>query len=124
VRNRPNRLIEKSRIKEGKLASKHADQHGAFSIGKVNIIADIDGDWEHVSVSMPDQPPPWWLMAEIKDYFWKPEETVIQFHPPKAEYVNLHPFCLHMWRHTKDQLFLPEFYVREGEENAVAPKMT
>lgn len=22
----------------------------------------------------------------------------LQFHPPKSEYVNLHPFCLHMWK--------------------------
>lgn len=25
-------------------------------------------------------------------------ETVIQFHPPEADYVNIHRYCLHLWR--------------------------
>ena len=26
------------------------------------------------------------------------DECVVQFHPPKSEYVNLHPYCLHLWK--------------------------
>lgn len=42
-----------------------------------------------------------------KDIFWGPEETVIQYHPPKSEYVNNHPSVLHLWRPTGVDLPLP-----------------
>jgi hypothetical protein len=25
---------------------------------------------------------------------------VVEYHPAKADYVNLHPLCLHLWRPT------------------------
>jgi hypothetical protein len=54
--------------------------------------------WEHVSVSTHDRIPTWEEMCFIKDLFWDAEDTVIQFHPPKSEYVNQHPYTLHLWR--------------------------
>jgi hypothetical protein len=67
------------------------------------IASDGEG-WEHVSVHVRhDQEkasrcPTWEEMCFVKDIFWSDEDTVVQFHPPKAEYVNCHPFCLHLWR--------------------------
>lgn len=26
------------------------------------------------------------------------DERVMQFHPPKSEYINNHPYCLHLWK--------------------------
>lgn len=60
---------------------------------------DICG-WDHVSVSRKNRCPNWPEMCHAKDLFFAEEETVIQYHPPKSEYVNLHPFCLHLWRPT------------------------
>lgn len=37
-------------------------------------------------------------MCRIKDIFWGEDECVVQFHPPKNEYINLHPYCLHLWK--------------------------
>ena len=37
-------------------------------------------------------------MCAIKDMFFDHEETVMQLHPPVSEYVNIHPYCLHLWR--------------------------
>ena len=57
--------------------------------------------WEHVSVSIQDQPtrtPSWAEMCVVKDLFWSDDDCVVQFHPPKADYVNNHPGCLHLWR--------------------------
>ena len=71
---------------------------------RLRVIA-CDGDetgWEHVSVSLPDSPtrcPSWDEMCVIKGLFWEEEECVVQFHPPKKEYVNNHAGCLHLWRH-------------------------
>lgn len=60
--------------------------------------AVADG-WEHVSVSTRRRIPNWTEMNFVKDLFWSDEECVVQFHPPKSEYVNNHPFVLHLWRH-------------------------
>lgn len=57
--------------------------------------------WEHVSVSILEQErcPTWEEMCFVKNFFWNEEDTVLQFHPPKSEYVNTHPYCLHLWRY-------------------------
>ena len=54
--------------------------------------------YEHVSVSLHDRCPSWAEMCIVKDLFWGEDDCVVQFHPPKSEYVNLHPYCLHLWR--------------------------
>jgi hypothetical protein len=54
--------------------------------------------WEHVSVSTKTRCPTWKEMSWVKDLFFDDEEIVIQYHPRKADYVNVHPFCLHLWR--------------------------
>ena len=61
------------------------------------IFSDGEG-WEHVSVSTPTRTPNWAEMCFVKSLFWDDDDTVIQFHPPKSEYVNNHAFCLHLWR--------------------------
>jgi len=54
--------------------------------------------WEHVSVSTRGRPPNWEEMCAVKNLFWDPDDVVMQLHPARAEYVNLHPHCLHLWR--------------------------
>jgi hypothetical protein len=69
--------------------------------------------WEHVSVTVarkkeePTRCPTWQEMCFIKDLFWNKDEAVIQFHPPESEYVNMHPFCLHLWKPTAQEMPLP-----------------
>jgi len=63
--------------------------------------------WEHVSASRKDRCPTWDEMCQVKDFFFYPEECVVQFHPPHREYVNNHPFCLHLWRPTEWEIRLP-----------------
>ena len=61
-------------------------------------IASDGDDWEHVSVSFQTKTPSWDVMCTIKDLFWGPDDSVMQIHPPHKEYVNFHPYCLHLWR--------------------------
>jgi len=66
----------------------------------------FDTGWEHVSVTLNDTSariPNWLEMCAVKDLFWDAEETVVQFHPPKSEYVNEHPGCLHLWRNKNEK---------------------
>lgn len=82
--------------------------NGAFKIHPLKNRRDIyviasDGlGWEHVSVSIRQgkdiKIPTWDEMNYVKDMFWGEEDTVIQFHPRKSEYVNVHEKVLHMWR--------------------------
>ena len=65
--------------------------------------------WEHVSVSVLDESrtPTWEEMAHVKCLFWHEEETVVQFHPKRSEYVNAHPFVLHLWKRVGEEHELP-----------------
>lgn len=70
----------------------------AQSTAVLRVIASSDGGWEHVSVSIATRCPTWEEMCFVKDQFWDVQDCVVQFHPPESEYVNNHPFCLHLWR--------------------------
>lgn len=72
--------------------------------GHSALIIASDGeetDWEHISISFPHRCPTWDEMCFVKELFWEPEARVVQFHPPESEYINNHPYCLHLWRHKK-----------------------
>jgi hypothetical protein len=111
--------IEAGRVIVGPWASSHRDgANGAFVVmgptgGWLHIIASDGVDpngagWEHVSVSCASKRcPNWQEMCFVKDQFWDEEETVIQFHPPKSEYVNHHPTTLHLWRHRHNAIATP-----------------
>lgn len=81
-----------------------AGNNGVFEIPviKLNVglcvIASDGFGWEHVSVSMPKQCPNWDHMTLVKKLFWDDTDLVVQYHPPETNYVNIHPYCLHLWR--------------------------
>lgn len=64
----------------------------------MRVIASNGMGWEHVSISLKNRCPNWREMCFVKDFFWDPHEVVMQLHPAKSEYVNMHPNCLHLWR--------------------------
>lgn len=74
----------------------------------IRVIASDGQGWEHVSVSLEFRCPIWEEMCWVKNLFWDETETVIQFHPAKKFYKNIHPFCLHLWRRSGENFELPE----------------
>lgn len=54
--------------------------------------------WEHVSISTERRCPTWAEMEFVRDIFWAVDETVMQLSVPRAEHINCHPYCLHLWR--------------------------
>jgi hypothetical protein len=92
---------------------------GVFQVPLNNVLFTIvvndsrfDKKWEHVSVSSTQRCPTWDEMCHFKNMFFKEDETVLQFHPKKSEYKNMHPFCLHLWRDvTKEYELPPSIYV-------------
>lgn len=85
-----------------KLAGSPSEIDGVYQITfgdqRINLIASTGLGWDHVSVSLRFRCPTWDEMSYVKDLFWKGEEPVIQVHPAKTEHVNIHPFCLHLWK--------------------------
>lgn len=78
----------------------------------LRVIASCGGGWDHVSVSLPNRCPTWAEMAAVKDMFFKPDEMAVEYHPAESDYVNLHPFCLHIWRsQTETMPKPPKIYV-------------
>ena len=116
--------LEMRRIRRGPFASDASyGMNGMFIIPCptdaklcLAVVCD-DGQrthWEHVSAQVvhrkrhrPVRIPTWDEMCYLKDIFWHPEETVLQFHPPHSQYVNMHPNVLHLWRHKFRSTELP-----------------
>lgn len=102
-----NQDIEQYRVTKGRMASNRTyGNNGLFIIHRPKnrslqiIVSDGEG-WEHVSVTpfnAKGRCPTWDDMCFTKDLFWGKAETVIQYHPPKSEYIDNHPYCLHLWR--------------------------
>lgn len=108
------KVPEEFRIEEGDIGSDDSyGNNGAFLINmkgcryKILVIASNGEGWEHVSVSLSYRTPNWEEMCYIKSLFWDEEDCVVQYHPPKSEYVNFHPFVLHMWRPTNQEIPRP-----------------
>ena len=98
--NVPNKF----RVREGKFSSTDDfGNNGAFHFNDKGyefwVIASDGGGWDHVSVSINrNRTPSWEQMCFVKEMFWDPFVTVVQFHPRADEYVNCAPNCLHLWR--------------------------
>lgn len=75
-----------------------------------NVIADNDiygKGWEHVCVATDHRCLTWDEMCIIKDAFFYEDEEVIQIHPKKENYINIHPYCLHLWKPKNAKIPLP-----------------
>lgn len=103
--------IEQYRLRDDEIAffGVNGDEHnGIFRVfvnGKsFKVIASNGGGWEHVSVSRKDRCPTWNEMCAIKDMFFSEDEVVMQLHPAKKDYVNIHSHCLHLWRPINGQI--------------------
>jgi hypothetical protein len=78
--------------------------------------------WEHISISLRRgtrkkqirpvrRCPTWEEMCAIKAVFWDADDVVVQFHPAENDYINLYPYCLHLWRPTTDVIPIPPAYL-------------
>ena len=90
-----------------------------------SVIWSYGGGWEHVSVAPYKHriTPSWDDMCQIKDIFFREDECVVQYHPPKSEYVNNMPNCLHLWRPLEEEMPMPPSImvgIRNGQTAASA----
>lgn len=111
---------EKYRIKSGRFRTSASDgNNGCFYVNSLKLkymllcIASDGMGWDHVSVSLTStrRCPTWDEMCFIKSLFWDAYDCVIQFHPPEQDYVNNHPYCLHLWRPSNQEVPRPEWFL-------------
>lgn len=114
-------VVEKARIKGdrgyypgefyGDFVLRIGDSHLFVIAGKgEHGIWPFPGEpWDHVSVSVRGEKrcPTWEEMCRVKDLFFDEEECVVQYHPPKSDYVNTHNYVLHLWRPTESSIVMP-----------------
>lgn len=107
-------LTPPENVERGRRGGEPGQPFGAFEVvhpdtGRTLFVVASDGldwaaaglpgePWEHVSVSARYGVPQWAEMCWVKSLFWGPGEWVVQFHPAAADYVNVHPNVLHLWR--------------------------
>lgn len=105
---------ERWRIKTGAMGSTPLDGwNGCFLVpldGELYKVMIGDGfGWRHASVSNAQKKtlPSWQAMCRIKDLFWGDECWVVEYHPAKEDYINDHPFVLHLWEPLEEALPKP-----------------
>jgi len=82
-----NIILDKNNVLKG----------GTYREGDLIIMVSVDAGFWHLSISHASRYP---TFDEIRDarYKYVPDEvTMAMLYPPKAEYVNLHNNCFHLW---------------------------
>ncbi len=107
---------EERRVREGPFGSSSSlGMNGVFILegtspdSRLQVICSDGGEWEHVSVAVrgESRTPTWEEMSLVKNIFWDNNETVVQYHPYQENYVNVHPFVLHLWKKSGKDYDLP-----------------
>lgn len=84
------------------------DQRNADGWRFVNRVAQLsvilsgaveqDGKrWLHLSMASPDRLPTWDELRAVKDWAIGVDTYAVQVLPPRERYVNIHPYCLHLF---------------------------
>lgn len=102
-------LSRGSRMVHAALAGTASDgNNGSFDLPspepgwRLACLASDGEGWEHVSIhaysDRRQRVPTWKEMTYAKRLFWDSDDVVMQLHPKESDYVNCHPFVLHLWR--------------------------
>jgi hypothetical protein len=121
---KPDPRIEDARVKKGHMATTSKNgMNGVFQFRgprglDILCIVSDGGGWDHVSFEevppnehVKQDVPTWEETCAVKDYFFESYEVAIQIHPAKKNYVNLHPFVLHLWRPQNQEIPLPPLWM-------------
>ena len=96
------------------------EANGAFIIDRYNngefylVIASNGQGWDHVSVTIHKKNggsvkkcPSYQEMMMIKEKLFSEEDVVFQLHPREEDYINTHPYCLHLWKPNNCNMVVP-----------------
>ena len=72
-------------------------------MNKIKIMQSIDDGLHHISLSHPSRLPTWEEVKEVREKVGDPKKFYVMVLPPKEYYVNLHPYCFHLWEVTSEK---------------------
>lgn len=84
--------------------TEYPETEGVFNVERrggrevLRIIASAGEGWDHVSVSLVNRCPTWAEMSWVKSQFFHDDDAVMQLHVAATNHLNVHPYCLHLWR--------------------------
>ncbi len=61
--------------------------------------------WHHISMSIKHRYPTWDEILDARYTFFPDTAEVVQILPPKAEYVNIHKNCFHLYSPVNGRMF-------------------
>lgn len=114
--------VEQFRFSKAPYTSREGDRYGLFSIpfeGR-NLLVMVAPDnlksgelayWEHISVSLKNRCPNHKELGHIKSLFWDDEDTIVHYYPKASEHINLHEYCLHLWKWNGGEFPAPPSYL-------------
>lgn len=76
-------------------------------------VYDDQRRWVHFSMSGRHSLPSWDQLSRAKDALLGAERKALQVLPPRSQWVNIHPNCLHLWMCLDDD-GLPDFTEGSG----------
>lgn len=77
-------------------------KQGMFREGELTVFVSIDhGKW-HLSVAHPSRLPTYEELKRCRYKYTPDKKYMAQIFPPKKEFVNFHPYCLHLWEVAED----------------------
>lgn len=77
------------------------------TVDLLDIGAQLDGHWLHLSVSRPRRLPTWGDLVTARDELGYRDRLFVQVMPPASAWLNLHSHCLHLM-HRLDAPTVPE----------------
>lgn len=105
------------------------EYNGAFMIDKYKdgefylVVASNGEGWDHISVSLHRKNganikrcPSFQEMQMVKEKIFGEEEVVFQLHPREEDYINTHPYCLHLWKPNNCSMIVPPLYSMNDEK--------
>jgi len=71
---------------------------GIFKYGECAVFISIDGGRWHMSISHHNRLPTYEELKGARYKLLDDNLNMAMIFPPKAEFVNVHPYCLHLWQ--------------------------
>ena len=105
--------FRQTHVEEKAYGTRGNDGNGVFLVPSpvdgqpMTIIASNGGGWDHVSISRQSRTPSWTEIEHVFRLFFQNDEIAMQLHLPRADHIDRHPFCLHLWRPQASEIALP-----------------
>jgi hypothetical protein len=77
-------------------------KEGTFRFKKCTVMVSIDNGKWHLSISKHNASPSYKEIKAARYYYVPNDVTMAQLFPPEEEFVNLQPYCHHLWQIDED----------------------